>query len=127
MPKMRPYDGKSDWQSFKYQYTVLSKREKWNSKEKKENLFNFLSDRALTYAIWHDHCSYKTLIKKLEARYDNKLDADTAQAEYQQMRQGDTESLGDFYDRVIEKAKEAFPEQRISKLQKSMVTTYYHI
>ena len=124
IPKMRPYDGKSDWQSFKYQYTVLSKREKWNSKEKKENLFNFLSDRALTYAIWHDHCSYKTLIKKLEARYDNKLDADTAQAEYQQMRQGDTESLGDFYDRVIEKAKEAFPEQRISKLQKSMVTTY---
>ena len=124
IPKMRQYDGKTDWQSFKYQYTVLCKRERWNTREKKVNLFNFLTDRALTYAIWHDHCSYKTLMKKLEARYDNKLDADTAQAQYHELKQGDNESLGDFYDRVIEKAREAFPETRTSELQTSMVNTY---
>ena len=63
MPKMRAYDGKSHWHSFKYQYNLLSKIEKWNTKEKKKNLFNFLTDRALTHAIWHEKCSYKTLMK----------------------------------------------------------------
>ena len=124
MPKMKAYDGHSDWPCFKYQFNALCRQERWTSKQKKKNLFYFLVDGALKYAIRNKNCSYKSLMKKLGSRYDKTLDSDTAQVLYQVIGQHVVEDLGAFYDRVMSRARDAFPESKFADLQKSMVTTY---
>ncbi len=80
MPKMKAYNGRSDWHCFSYQYAELAHQERWTSKQKKKNLFYFLEEGALKYAIRNKRSSYKSLMRKLENRYDKTLDSDTAQS-----------------------------------------------
>ena len=121
---MKAYDGKSDWHCFSFKFAELAHQEKWTSAMKKKNLFYFLEEGALKYAIRNENASYKSLMRKLEARYDKTLDADTAQMEYQNMRQKDDEELGEFYDRVQSRARDAFPESKTKYLEKSMIATF---
>ena len=101
---MKAYNGRSDWHCFSYQYAELAHQERWTSKQKKKNLFYFLEEGALKYAIRNKRSSYKSLMRKLEHQYDKTLDSDTAATPYQELRQNSDEDLGGFYDRVMSRA-----------------------
>ena len=102
-PKMPVFTGKSDlsWESFIYQFERTASRWNWDDKRKACRLLDCLSDAALEYARRvNTREGYETLRKLLKGCFSKKEVASSARRQLQFVRQGDTESLEEFAERV---------------------------
>lgn len=111
-PKALRFDGKSNWLSFKKKFDSYRKVMKWSEAESKDYLMWSLEGKALDFFTITktdlEKCSFRKIIKKLEARFGVKELTKTSKAKFRQSFQRPDESLEDWADRVMTLATPAF-------------------
>ncbi len=114
LPKSISYDGKKDWKSFITKFNTFAREQRWNTRERKNNLCWCLDDKAGEFyarLVERDpDLDYFDILDRLERRFDLKELPETAQVYFQYASQHPKESLVDWADRVVSLAMKAYPD-----------------
>ncbi|KAL8622171.1 hypothetical protein ACOMHN_052973 [Nucella lapillus] len=104
LPKNLCYDGKTNWLSFKQKFESYKSVLCWSDQESRDYLGWCLEDKALDHFTMVTQmgtkCSYRQIMKKLEARFRTVELVETARIKFQQSSQHQDENCEDWADRV---------------------------
>ena len=120
LPKTLSYDGTTSWKAFQLKFNKYAEAQGWSGKECKDYLCLSLMGKASEFYAnlceRDDHIEYYDLIHKFEKRFGFTELPETALIGFNSARQGSSESLHDWADRVVSHATEAFrnlPEEHM--------------
>ena len=112
MPKLPFFDGQTSWKTFMNTFELYSTASDWNQRERFNAIQLCMRNKAVDYLRSQQKqgkCQdYRSLVMKMQERFDRKLDPFLKRSEFFAMMQGHDESIEEWADRVLDVGLEAF-------------------
>ncbi|XP_063956455.1 uncharacterized protein LOC129262907 [Lytechinus pictus] len=113
LPKSLTFDGKGNWRAFFRKFSAFADHHNWTAMERVSQLYWGLKGKAEDYLLMvldqEPNMPYAGLVARLQHRFGEEGLSESAQLEFVAAKQGPTESLPDWADRVLQLAARAFP------------------
>jgi hypothetical protein len=120
-PKMATFCGDpKTWNAFYFQFEHTAKVHQWDDEERLERLLSCLRDKVVDFVRRRParvQKDFRRLVKELEKRYGYKEHPSAIRKQLEVTRQGETEPLEDFADRIYGMVLEGYPNGDESMLQ----------
>ena len=132
IPSLEPFHGlaKENFHAFRWQYERISKEQRWDISDSLNlnMLYDYLRGNALIFATNVGSDRYSFVIKKLEKMYGNRVHPDLAQMQLRKLHQSEDQTLAEFYNEIVDKAREAYPSQNIidATIQSDLVNVFLY-
>ncbi|XP_063957689.1 uncharacterized protein LOC135154676 [Lytechinus pictus] len=113
LPKSLTFNGKGNWRAFFRKFSAFADHHNWTAMERVSQLYWGLKGKAEDYLLMvldqEPNMPYAGLVARLQHRFGEEGLSESAQLEFVAAKQGPTESLPDWADRVLQLAARAFP------------------